>query len=157
MNSLLRKLIVPVGAAVMAGTGFAYLSGGTSSASYASQATSTIGSYKTYNVRYGVETLGQVGYVSFDAVPADGSHDGQADASTAMVQFVNGSANPWVACQRSVSLGGADSLNRNFLDTVVNGDVVQVGSPESHWVCDVRAANVPATTSLTGLNIQILH
>src|SRR4051794_40646507 len=103
MNSLLRKLAVPVGAAVMAGTGFAYLSGGTSSASYASQSVSQIGSYATYNVHFGIgDVAGQIGYVSFDAIPSDGSHDGQADAGSAMVQFATaGPANPWVGCQRA--------------------------------------------------------
>jgi hypothetical protein len=158
MNKLIRKLAVPVGAAIVAGTGFAYLSSGASSASYASQSVSTVGSYATYNVNYGIgDTPGVIGYVKFSAVPADNSHAEQADASTAMVQF-NGGTNPWTTCVRSTSFGGPDSLNRNFTDLNVPGTGVTVnGVPESRWLCDVRSASVPATADITALNIQILH
>src|SRR3954451_10048333 len=139
MNSLIRKLALPVGAAMLAGTGFAYLSGGTSSASYASQSASAIGSYASYNVRYTIgDVPGTIGYVHFDAVPSDNSHAEQADASTAMIQFVGGGTNTWVTCERSTGLGFSNSLSRN-LTAVNTAVVVSVSSPESSWMCYVRA------------------
>jgi hypothetical protein len=141
MKRIGRKIAVPLVGVALATSGFAYLSSNTVAKSYAGTGSGPVGGYNVYNQAYTPcdTPSGKVCYASFDVIPKDLNHDAAGDAGYAEMNLGSG----FYSCERKVGFGQADSLNRNYTATNTSG----TGTPESHWICDLRPGVTPTTDS----------
>lgn len=153
MNRTLKRLALPLGAAAILGTsGFAFMANGYVQNSHASDGTGTVIGYATYDVHFvGGGTGGNIGYVHFNSIPQDNSHDTSSWPSSGSVTFPDGNT---YSCTFAWS---GDTRTNSYTDTYSSATgVADHGSPQASWVCDVRGAGAGEDPAASNVTFKIL-
>jgi hypothetical protein len=131
MNRIMKRMALPIGAAIVLGSsGFAFMASNSVAASYAGQGQSDIAGFSVSNISYHSDG-GNFTYVNFDADP-NGAHESSSDPAEAQIHFAG---TGWYACTRN-------ALNR-------------ANDPEAHFVCDLRGQGVAVTKE--AMDVVVTH
>ncbi len=133
------------GAAALGAAGFGYMASGASpNPTYASTNDVTVNGYAIYDVTSTPAQTGTVGYIHFNDIPMDNSHQTNSWPAYGAVEV----AGNWYSC--TPAWGGTDTRTNSYTDSYNSGTgVTDNGSPQATWTCDVRDVNgngIPAST-----------
>lgn len=136
MNRIVKRLAVPLSAAAVLGTaGFAYMANNPVETSYAGAGSGVVDGYAVYDISF-TPVANNIGWVHFDAIPADGNKGASTWEAYASVTFPNGHEYTCTEDTRNYS-NFNDSYNATT--QTVNYNPASP-SPQATWTCDVRGA-----------------
>ncbi len=131
MNRIVKRMAVPVGAAIILGSsGFAFMASNGVEGSSLGEGQGGISGFQVSDISY-YTSGGDLTYVNFNADPY-AAHTSSSDPANAEITF---DGSNWYTC------------NRTTLD--------RAKDPEAHFMCDMRGKGVSATVS--AIKVVVSH